>query len=266
MPLALSDKILIGLLAERDCIVAPVRDYSPAAQRLHANSYLERDAYRASGYGIPWASGEASRGERQRSQLALEELAGLGAVEPLKEGGRTARIRLLPDGESYAQEACRMPVLVDDWPWLIYDAILRRGGYSVMEDHLIPVLRKSVGLGDDWDRRACLGLLMDGMTPFLARDWVFAASTMTRNVRYLPGDVAAVRPDPAIGFPDIGDVDRDAARSLYLKRYDACYSAMMKNEPSNAKEIGMVPLCASAVGQDELAAWTRSAELASAGL
>jgi hypothetical protein len=265
--LAPDDEILVSVLARRDSFWIPQRRFLPPSCPANANVYLLRRDYVAGRGFVPWASGAASGRDRLRSHRSLDGLVGAGLIEAHKDGGRTTGVRLSDAGELRAQYLAAMPTLTDAWPWALFDAIKRRDGFSVHEDHLIPAWRAALKPIGEWSRVDCLANISDCLLPFLCRRWIHGGATLEQNARYAPGEEVAnaVRPEP-VNLPDVSDKEAAAGREVYISVFNDCYAALAKDEPAESGEIGPVPFCSSAASDIELAAWKRSAEMAAKGL
>ena len=237
------ESVALAILAATDAVWLPLRHWSPPEP---ANSYLARRDF--AHQGVPWHSGEGSEAGRKESQRLVEGLAGQGRLDLFRPRGvKAISVRLTEEGDLWARDLCELPGVETALARLaeVVRMCARLGRVCVAEEALAGVAWGTPGSGKVYAR------VEDEVLPALVRGWLVSSATCFGQVYYhaTAGGKRALaeRPVQATAVGPCGAVVVRSERGkeaygFYLLCLDAALARLRTAEPSDAREIGELPL------------------------
>jgi hypothetical protein len=223
--------LMIRILAATDAVWLPLRDWSGPRP---TNTAEARRLFRRA--GVAWLFGGTEQ-ERKEAQRAIEAMAKIGAVV-VRRPSKTKAIcvRLSDEAEATTRAKCRLPGLRDSW--LAAREIEKRGGGEQW------VSEFAMSKRDEWPSGQ---MAIEYMSLWaLSRELVESNSTIKGEVRYrlTPRGVGWL---DSTKQPEEPDIDGDeAACRFYDTQVVAALDRLSTLTPANPREIGEIPLPASA--------------------
>jgi hypothetical protein len=233
-----------------------MRDWSPPGP---ANTYLARRDF--ADHGVQWHSGEGTEAGRKGTQRVLETLASQGRVKLFRPRGvKAISVRLTDEGDRWARGLCELPGLETALVRLaeVVGLCARLRKVCVTEEALAGVAWGTPGAGRTYAR------VEDEVLPALVRGWLESSADFYRHVYYhatapgkrelaernvAPARTVAEATARACGPASARSEDAKEAYGFYLLCQDAALARLRTAEPSDQREIGLLPLPASMGGQ-----------------